>query len=507
MCLFAYSCAENSPTFDIPINQPETSDSKNSNKVIIILVHGWGGNKVTTWGNFGQYLLQEPKLKDYRVFYYQYPTGAFGHNPHISDVANNLAQSLKNCCSSSNEYIFIAHSMGGIVVKEYILNRLRNGQAPSLKVNKVFLIATPNTGADLAKWARYVPGIPKAQLKSIGGVNDSFLRQQLRDWHLHVEAKSPELHPVLKKRIKTVAIYATNDGVVSIASATDRFPHSIAAIDNDVGRIYDHTNIVKPVSPSDFVVQSIITEISAPLLSGLNIGPRDLSRSEEEDYQYAKALIRRGEYINASNILKPLVTKYPLAAFLRFQYGTALSYIPSRRTDAVHQLQEAVKLNPSQHRWYYNLALALYYLGFLDEAKEAALHALIDHEHTRVKFLLGRIAYEKQDYNEARYYYQLIEKANADDVEYAIYNLSLIEFKQGSKPLNSINQGIDSVDRALRYAEAQDSLSLVGLLETICTDALDSDSPLYPAWQSEEFQRVLARYRSYSQARDCLINN
>ena len=219
-----------------------------------MFIHGWGGKKdEETWGCFLSLVKKDKRLSKYAVQSYGYPTSLFGHSPAIEDISGNFEQWLMNCCANFQSYILVGHSMGGIVAKEYILSVLRRGQAAKLKVDLIFFIATPNTGADLARWASYVPTIRTAKVSALRGVDDKFLSTQLRDWNFHVEGADWRLHPSQKKWIKPIIIYGTADQIVVKESAVDRFPLAIPVFRG-------HTDIVKPQNDDDEVFQSLVSQ-------------------------------------------------------------------------------------------------------------------------------------------------------------------------------------------------------------------------------------------------------
>jgi len=231
-------------------------------KKAFVFIHGWdGSDEKDTWGCLFPFLkknFQRDNLRNYAIHAYRYPTSQFGHSPKIEDVSANFEAWLNQCCSSYDQLILVAHSMGGIVAKEYILNVLERGQADQLRVELVFFIATPHKGSDLAKWASYVPGLASPQLKTLGGVNKDLLNTQLSAWAAHVDGTDWRLHSSQKKYIRAIVLYGTKDEVVPEQSAKDRFPYCIPLFE-------DHSSIVKPENYPAQVVD-LISEITESIL-------------------------------------------------------------------------------------------------------------------------------------------------------------------------------------------------------------------------------------------------
>lgn len=278
--LFAMSCSSNTPPVSSPgLSEPPKAQIGDS---VIILIHGWGGDHDQTWGKFPLYLWQAEELrKTHVVVVYDYPTGVLGHSPEIGEVALNLKEVLNQCCGKAKEYILVGHSMGGIVAKEYVLHFLRNGLSKQLKVSKVIFIATPHTGTHLARWADWIPGIHSPQIEVLKGVNEPFLKRQLDDWQVMVQAPPQGYSEDKFKQLRQWAIYATADKVVPRESAQDRLPEldRIPATQDEFERVYDHTNIVKPQSERDFVLRAVISRIAG----AAGTLPEDILTKEEHE--------------------------------------------------------------------------------------------------------------------------------------------------------------------------------------------------------------------------------
>lgn len=468
-------------------------------KILFVFVHGWGGDERDTWGNFRDFLEKDARLKDYKTISYGYPTSLLGHSPAIEHITNNLEQTLRNCCSQFKEYIFVTHSMGGIVAKEYILEFLRRGQASELKVNRIFLIATPNTGLDLANWASHVPGISSAQLREIKGVDSPFLERQLRQWQAHVEGADPRLHPSQKKWIRTVPIYGTDDRVVDISSARDRFPLAVSA----TGR--GHVNIVKPERSDDFVVQTVIEQALAPLRPTHTMTPRDLTPPEEQSFERAREFVRRREYWRALSEIQPVTEKYAEAHFLRHMYGTILSYIPGRQQDAIRELSRAKDLKPDHVPTRFNLALALHDVNRLKAAAvEAAWVYENDPTHTKARFLLAYIAFQEKRYADAKKYYSEIVNAGRDGVPHALLYLAHMELLE-AKTEEARDRALRLVRRALDKAQEEGPRQLEELVLKICRDVVETSDALHVLLRTPDFQKLLGEHRRLVSGRPCLL--
>jgi Predicted acetyltransferases and hydrolases with the alpha/beta hydrolase fold len=118
-----------------------------------VLVHGLCDSE-KTWEfeedpllDYGTMLQRE---LDYHPVYLRYNSGL-----HISTNGRRLAQQLNELVESSaepiEEMIFIAHSMGGLVVRSACHYGQQSGDAWVKRVKKIFFLGTPHLGSDWEK--------------------------------------------------------------------------------------------------------------------------------------------------------------------------------------------------------------------------------------------------------------------------------------------------------------------------------------------------------------------
>src|SRR6267143_4832561 len=100
---------------------------------LVIFVHGVMGGSATTWGqpgspNFWPAVVQsDPRFSDYDIYLVNYPSPPVGRAPNIYETANSELNYLEDrgVFDRYREVHFIAHSMGGLVVKRMLV-RLRD---------------------------------------------------------------------------------------------------------------------------------------------------------------------------------------------------------------------------------------------------------------------------------------------------------------------------------------------------------------------------------------------
>ncbi|KAI8648856.1 NB-ARC domain-containing protein [Fusarium sp. Ph1] len=157
--------------------------------VDICFVHGLTGNRISTWAAHGQIapwpktLLPE-KLSKARILTYGYDayivSKAVASSNRLIDHATNLLIDLTNdragSRASSRPLIFVAHSLGGLVCKEAILQSRNN---PNHRRRDIFahlkgiiFMGTPHKGSWMADWAN----MPASALGLVKSTNKSLLR-------------------------------------------------------------------------------------------------------------------------------------------------------------------------------------------------------------------------------------------------------------------------------------------------------------------------------------------
>lgn len=137
----------------------------------IIFIHGLGGTARKTWSwdrNVNYFwpvwLAEEDGLSSYRIFTYGYNSNfkGAGTNLNIIDFAKDLLFQMLVFSDGLREdrvpvgrqpIIFVAHSMGGLVVKKaYVLGKHDDQYAHIIsKTHGIMFLATPHRGAHYAK--------------------------------------------------------------------------------------------------------------------------------------------------------------------------------------------------------------------------------------------------------------------------------------------------------------------------------------------------------------------
>ncbi|KAH9893768.1 WD40-repeat-containing domain protein [Xylariomycetidae sp. FL2044] len=137
--------------------------------VDFIFVHGLGGGSRKTWSHSQdkttfwpkEWLPSEPGFKHVRIHSYGYGsdwTKKQQSSLTIHDFGQALLADIYNSprlrATGDTPIVFIAHSMGGLVVKKAYLLSTRDKMYQSIgaRIHSIFFLATPHRGADSAKF-------------------------------------------------------------------------------------------------------------------------------------------------------------------------------------------------------------------------------------------------------------------------------------------------------------------------------------------------------------------
>lgn len=162
-------------------------DSGDHNKpVVVVFVHGVFGDRNGSWLNtrsrsgFPELLATDPVLNhDVDVFVFEYFTPKFSLAPSIVDLADQLRGALEDyqVFERHKKVVFLAHSMGGIVVRQYLLGN--PDRIPSVPM--IYFYATPTNGSDLAALAEIASTNP--QLRGMTPIEgNDFLQSIQSNW-------------------------------------------------------------------------------------------------------------------------------------------------------------------------------------------------------------------------------------------------------------------------------------------------------------------------------------
>ena len=225
----------------------------------IVFVHGLGGKIDKTWGNFPQFIKDDPDI-EHTVIEYGYTSPHFlkqfcKQAPTILNIANGLLTDIKARCDLDNdEIILVGHSMGGLVIKRLLVRLSKLGTKHNIK--KVCFFDVPHGGSGLANIGKFI-AFRNRHLKSLAN-NSSDIDALDEDW---TDKK-------LSDQLNILSIIDANETVVSSVSSKSLFRYHPIETINGV----NHSSIVKPNSESDTVVLLLKMFIkSSPSVGNFNL--------------------------------------------------------------------------------------------------------------------------------------------------------------------------------------------------------------------------------------------
>jgi pimeloyl-ACP methyl ester carboxylesterase len=134
----------------------------------IVFVHGLDGNARTTWRSVGQsgsswpdWLGEDLPNVGVWLFSYEVPSSAWrGHTMPLADRATNALALLDAEGLGERPLVFIAHSLGGLLVKQMLRHARDYGEPRWRSIvdetrGTVFL-STPHSGSDIANWIKHL---------------------------------------------------------------------------------------------------------------------------------------------------------------------------------------------------------------------------------------------------------------------------------------------------------------------------------------------------------------
>lgn len=164
----------NNHTISVEIKHGSDSQgffSYNKAEVLIVFVHGFGGNSLSTWNNFPSFLLSDSKFSNSDLIFYGYETfkGQAGdHAGQLYNFMNQLQTPLSNNIlpkeqnlpeRNYSKIVLLAHSLGAIITRQtLLLAEIDNKDW----VNKVVmgLFAPAHNGANIINLAmQALPGL------------------------------------------------------------------------------------------------------------------------------------------------------------------------------------------------------------------------------------------------------------------------------------------------------------------------------------------------------------
>ncbi|MFT6269122.1 MAG: triacylglycerol esterase/lipase EstA (alpha/beta hydrolase family) [Alphaproteobacteria bacterium] len=114
-------------------------DNENDNKYLVVFVSGLGGAK--TWDSLKSLMSNDSSLKKFDVYVFD----SLDKGGNIVQTSAALKRLIKSeQLSVYDELFIVAHSIGGIITKNYLLGRLETSNPSDMKEKHVLFIGTPH---------------------------------------------------------------------------------------------------------------------------------------------------------------------------------------------------------------------------------------------------------------------------------------------------------------------------------------------------------------------------
>lgn len=250
-----FSIKDISDTTPTPVRLSVQRKTQPDRRDHAIFVHGVTGNAAT----FGMLPKFIERAVGCRAIVYEYPSSKFSSSPEVPYLALNLDNWIRENAGSAENIAFVAHSLGGLVVRRFIIEQKyrEDGYRLDRRVRQVSLIASPEDGSLIASIAGKFSANRQFQDLS---PNSTMLLDLNREWERWVKMNVPT-----SCRIR--CIVGMDDDIVPINAARGLDPNPIPLFG------VDHSSIVKPSSPSDEIVCTL-----ARLLKEAGIGGAALAQ-------------------------------------------------------------------------------------------------------------------------------------------------------------------------------------------------------------------------------------
>lgn len=207
----------------------------------IIFVHGLGGN-AETWGKMPEFINADPSIVA-TCDHWVYPTARLGlkffkyfqkNYLGVHELANSLKTFIDTKHGDADEIVLVGHSLGGLVIKQYLLNL--NASRELVKIKQVVLYAVPNNGAETANVISLFSLWKNPQLINLK-IGSTYLEDLIRNWHVSD----------IEEIVSFSVVIGGNDRIVNAASAKGTFKYLNLKTIPSLG----HIDICKPRTTED----------------------------------------------------------------------------------------------------------------------------------------------------------------------------------------------------------------------------------------------------------------
>ncbi len=165
----------------------------------VVFVHGILSTGEECWKNeSGAYwpdlLKKQEGFENTGIYVFTYSTGFFSGNFSIGDAVDSLRElsKLDKLFETAKRIVFVCHSMGGIVVRRFIVKHQKIFSEKQISIG-LFLVASPSLGSDYANWLSIITGaIGHTQAQALKfSQQNVWLNDLDRDFHNLISMENP----------------------------------------------------------------------------------------------------------------------------------------------------------------------------------------------------------------------------------------------------------------------------------------------------------------------------
>ena len=276
----------------------------------VVFVHGIAGNFRETWGSFPHLIATDPDLPELDILLWGYRTTLLPADVHdTATIARHLFSELRVRLVRDVSAHLVAHSMGGLIVCEGLVQEMRQGRAqvpPTSNVRHLSLFAVPTSGSAVADaaaaWIESL-GLPGGtlndQIRSLGTAACDALIAEVTD-----RVYGPTEEGRTARRIPIRMVVAGEDSVVDdqdadMSSAPFQDPPALELP-------YGHSDLKLPCSHYDVRylalandVQVVVCERFAEIARRFFDGEADERQDAETDLEIRYGSLLRRRYVRA----------------------------------------------------------------------------------------------------------------------------------------------------------------------------------------------------------------
>lgn len=208
-------------------------------RIVIIFVHGGAGSAAGTWKNsaadksWPEMMVGDQAFRGASVFVYNYESPWFRKALSIHELGVEMRSVLRDRGVLDHEELaFVAHSLGGLVVKAFLLTFREYVK----KTRSLYFFGVPSKGTELTRVARYLSDNPQSG-EVVSVEVGSYLEKQLIDWRT-LNSPAPRFPIYCAYEMLPAPIYGSI--VVDFSSAIEGCYEAPEAI------LADHRQMVKP---------------------------------------------------------------------------------------------------------------------------------------------------------------------------------------------------------------------------------------------------------------------